>query len=277
MLQLTINREAARNNPNFRVFKNSAVLKADETFEAALREVFKATLVFEYHTSQSFAGKEELFLARMAARGDFNLENYLISLNEAFRFFEDTVGVRDQRLLRLSLRDDILQIPVLNEAGEPLSQAERFRLFREQLTSGALINEEGYITAPFALDFDFLSPRTANHKIISVETELVGSGLGDQFARVYLTMAGTSAIRGLDGEVDFFSFDRRFASSSSFLNGSKPFDPNIYKTARFAERPLVNSRWELQVNLVDEPDNDDLSLDGLTDIFVYFFHSDFSL
>lgn len=30
------------------------------------------------------------------------------------------------------------------------------------------------------------------------------------------------------------------------------------------------------INRVDEPDNEDLGLDGVTDIFLYFYYSDFT-
>ncbi|MEQ9500568.1 MAG: hypothetical protein RIT81_27105 [Deltaproteobacteria bacterium] len=276
MTQLTINVEAARNNPNVRIYKNDAIINADTTFLSALREVYKATLVFEYHTSQSYAPKEELFLTRMVARGDYNLQNYLSELEDEFRFFEDTVGVRDQRLLRLSMRDDILRIPLTKASGEPLAQADRFTMFRERLTSGALLDENGYIAAPFNVDLDKLSPLTSNHKITFVEAELVGSGVGDPLAKVYLRMSGTSAIRELAGGMAYYTFPTRTGVINAFVNGSKPFDPTIYRTSRFTERPLVNSRWELMINRIDEPDNEDLGLDGVTDIFLYFYYSDFT-
>lgn len=276
MTQLTINVEAARNNPNVRIYKNDAIINADKSFLSALREVYKATLVFEYHTSQSYAPKEELFLTRMVARGDYNLQNYLVRLEDEFRFFEDTVGVRDQRLLRLSMRDDILRIPFTKPSGEPLTQADRFAMFRERLTSGSLLDENGYIAAPFEVDLGALSPLTGNHKIGSVEAELVGSGVGDPLAKVYLRMSGTSAIRELSGGMAYYTFPPRTGVINAFVNGSKPFDPSIYRTSRFTERPLVNSRWELMINRVDEPDNEDLGLDGVTDIFLYFYYSDFT-
>lgn len=276
MTQLTINVEAARNNPNVRIYKNDAIINADDTFQSALREAYKATLVFEYHTSQSYGPKEELFLVRMVTRGDKNLQGYLTQLEDEFRFFEDTVGVRDQRLLRLSMRDDILRIPRVKTSGEPLSQAERFSMFRERLTSGALLDENGYIAAPFNVELKDLSPLTSNHKITFVEAEMVGSGVGDPLAKVYLRMSGTSAIRELDGGMAFYTFPSRTGVINAFVNGSKPFEPTIYRTSRFSERPLVNSRWELMINRVDEPDNDDLGLDGVTDILLYFYYSDFT-
>ena len=41
-----------------------AVLTADRTFQTAVKEAYKATKVFEYYTSQSYAALEKLFLIR---------------------------------------------------------------------------------------------------------------------------------------------------------------------------------------------------------------------
>ena len=212
----------------------------------------------------------------MVARGDYYLQQYLTELEDEFRLFEDTVGVRDQRLLRLSMRDDILQIPFTKPSGEPLTQAERFEMFRERLTGGSLLDENGYIVAPFNVDLDQLSPLTNNHKVGFVEAELVGSGVGDPLAKVYLRMSGTSAIRELDGDMAYYTFGARTGGINAFVNGSKPFDQAIYRTARFNERPMINSRWELMINRIDEPDNEDLGLAGLTDVFLYLYYSDFT-
>ena len=45
---LAINSQAAQNNPNVRIYKNDAIITADRTFQAALKEAYKATRVFEY-------------------------------------------------------------------------------------------------------------------------------------------------------------------------------------------------------------------------------------
>src|SRR5690606_6846012 len=41
--QLAINVQAARTDPNVRIYKNDAILNADRSFEAALKEAYKAT------------------------------------------------------------------------------------------------------------------------------------------------------------------------------------------------------------------------------------------
>lgn len=68
--------------------------------------------------------------------GDCALQNYLVALDDEFSVFDDTVGLPDQRLLRVSMRNDILRIPYLRTTGELYTQSDRFALFRERLTSG---------------------------------------------------------------------------------------------------------------------------------------------
>jgi len=278
MTQLTINVEAARNDPNIRIYRNDAIINADITFFAALREVYKATRVYEYYTSQSYADKDQLFLIRMVNRGDYNLQNYLIELEDTYRLFEDEYGTPDLRLEMVSFRDDVLQIPRVTPEGRPLSQAERFTLFRERLTDGGLLDANGHIVAPFSLGPQNVSPLTRNHKIRHLEAELEGSGIGASLARVYVKMAGTSTIQSLTGGSDFVVFPERTGVVNTFKNATKLsfYEPDVYKNRRFTDRPLMNSRWELIFNLKDEPANADLDVANLTDILLYFYYSDFT-
>src|SRR5690606_25645366 len=109
--QLSINLEAARNDPNTRIYRNDAVLNADVSFYDALQDAYRATVVYEYYTSQSYARKEELSLVRLVSRGDHNLENYLDTLQDSYFEFLETAGRPDNRVDIFSLRDDVLAIP----------------------------------------------------------------------------------------------------------------------------------------------------------------------
>src|SRR5207244_2963366 len=121
--QLAINVEAARNDPNVRIYKNDAILTADRTFQAAVAEAYRATLVYEYYTSQTYAHLVDLFLVRLASRGDISLESYLARLEEDFNVFSETYGNPDQRVAIISLRDDVLRVPRYDAKNVPLSQA----------------------------------------------------------------------------------------------------------------------------------------------------------
>ncbi len=278
--ELTINVEAARNNPNVRIYRNDAVINADVTFHSALREVYKATKVFEYYTSQSYGPMEQLFLTRMVSRGDYNLRLYLIELEDAFRDFEDHYGLPSRRLEIVSLKDDILAVPRIDAtSGTALTEAERTRRFREALTDARRLDENGYLTIPFATSDETLSPLTRNHKISHVEAEIIGGGQGDLLARIYLRMAGTSRVSALGSdEPIFYTFPERLAVINPFFEGSKPahIDPDIYKNRNLFDRPLVNSRWEFVLNTLDEEVNQDLDLRGLDDVRLYVYYNDFT-
>ena len=51
--------------------------------------VYKATKVYEYYTSQSYAALGDLFLVRMVSSGSLNLESYVAELQNAFAQFEE--------------------------------------------------------------------------------------------------------------------------------------------------------------------------------------------
>ncbi|MCA9524829.1 MAG: hypothetical protein KC549_00855, partial [Myxococcales bacterium] len=123
--QLQINAEAARNDPNVRIYRNDAIINADFSFEDAMAEAYRLTRVFEYYTSQTFAGQDRLYFVRLIQRGDENLENYVTDLENAFFDFEEEFGIPDTRVLQVSLMNDILAIPRLDDDGNPLSDAER--------------------------------------------------------------------------------------------------------------------------------------------------------
>lgn len=278
---LAINIEAARNNPNVRIYRNDAILNADVTFYSALREVYKATRVFEYYTSQSYGPLEQLFLTRMVSRGDYNLRLYLIELEDAFREFEDHFGLPERRLQIISLKDDILSIPriAVDGDGRALTEIERTTMFRAALTDPQRLDENGYLTIPFSTSDEALSPLTRNHKIAHVEAEIIGGGQGDLLARIYLRMAGTSRVSALgDGEPIFYTFPERLAVINPFFEGSKPahIDPEIYRNRKLVDRPLVNSRWAFVLNTLDEEVNQDLNLRGLDDVRLYVYYNDFT-
>jgi hypothetical protein len=275
--QLRINVEAARNDPNVRIYRNDAVYAAERTFDAARKEAFKATRVFEYYTSQSYAALDKLFLVRMVERGDFTLESYLSELEEAFAVFQETYGNPDARVTIVSLRDDIMNIERVDAAGRALSEADRTKLFRTRLQNVSWLDNRGYITLPFSTGLAQLSPLTANHKVLFVEAEVVGGDVGDAVGRVYLTQKGTGTVRPLAGTSNsFFAFPERTAVVNTFFNGEKPLASEVYRTERLRDRPLVNTGWQLIINKKDEAVNSDIRLDSLSDVKLYLYYTDFT-
>ncbi|MBN2195746.1 MAG: hypothetical protein JW751_23210 [Polyangiaceae bacterium] len=274
--QLAINVEAARNDPNVRIYKNDAILNADRTFDAAVKEAYRATKVFEYYTSQSYARRDNLFLVRMVAAGDYTLEAYLDEIESAFGDFEESYGNPDLRVEILSLRDDVMQIPYLAEDGTALSHADRIARFRERLADPRLLDEDGYLTLPFATSFEHLSPLTRNHKVAYVEAEIIGSDVGDAVGRVYLRQKGTGTVHPVTGDPVFYAFPERTAVLDPFFNGVRQLAPELYRNDRLRDRPLVNSLWEVVLNQRDERANEDIVLDSLTDVRLYVYYTDFT-
>jgi hypothetical protein len=271
---LAIDLQAAQNDPNVRIYQNDAVINADVSFNAALAAAYRLTRVYEYYTSQSYSKKEQLFLIRMVTAGQYNLENYLLELDNEFQSFEEAFGNPDVRVLALSLRDDLLQIPYLDTAGDPLTEGQRISMLRERLRDVRLLDGNGYLTIPFSTKLNALSPVTRNHKVRHVEIDLAGVNMGDAVARVYLRMSGTGVVRTVADQTDFHVFPARLGVVNASLLGAKPFDPEVYRNYRFRDRPLVNTMWELVINQRDEQANQDIDLQTLTDLRVLFYYSD---
>lgn len=274
--QLSINVQAARNDPNVRIYKNDAIINADLSFRIALREAYRATRVFEYYTSQSYARIDELSLVRLVARGDHNLENYLADLEEEYFVFLEDVGRPDSRVDILSLRDDVLRIPLYADDGTTLTQAERVERFRVAMSDPQWLSPRGHLTIPFNTSLDRLSPLTRNHKLSHIEVELIGSDVGDAVGRVYLTVSGTGLVAGINDENSFYRFPERTAVVNTFFNGVRSFTPDIYQNQRLRERPYVNTNWEFAFNQRDEFVNQDINLGSLTDVRIYLYYTDFT-
>jgi len=276
MEQQTINVEAARNDPNVRIYKNDAVILADETFSQAVQDAYKATRVFEYYTSQSYEKLIQLFLVRMVSHGDYNLETYLAELENAYREFQQQYGNPDTRVEIISLRDDVLAIPRLDEGGKPLCQADRITKFREKLCDASYIDERGYRTLPFSTSLARLSPLTRDHKILAVEAEIIGADVGDTLGRIYVRQRGTGMVESLAGEKSYYRLPERTAVVNPFFNGVRVFGAEVYRSDRLRDRPYVNTHWELIINQKDEAANQDINLKSLTDIRLYVYYTDFT-
>jgi len=279
--RLAIDAAAARSDPNVRIYRNDAVLAADRTFAAALTTLYQATRVFEYHTGTSFAGRQGLFTARMVAAGDSPLEAYLAGLSRAYHEFEEQHGNPDLRVAVLSLRDDLLAIPRLDEQGLPLTDQQRTARLRAKLTDGSLLDGRGYLVVPFATDLDSLSPLTRLHKVHHVEAQLLGDEQGDSLARVYLRQNGTGVLRDLDGGKQYPLLPERTAVIDVIVGEQRVFDGNlfdgdVYLNRRLRDRPLVNKGWELVLNLRDEAVNADLRPGALDDLRLYVYYTDFT-
>ncbi len=276
--QARINVEAAYNDPTQRIIRNETVIRADRQFKRALREAYRATRIFEYYTSQSYAAKSDLLLIRMAASGANTLQDYLLDLEDAFLEFEYQFGQPDLRLAIISMRDKI--VPKLRK-NAAMTLQERRLAFQETLKDHTLKDPRGWLRVPFSTKLKMTSPITANHKVMYVEVELVGRDLGDSLGRVYLRQTGTGAIRDLQGGIQANTFPPSTAVVNTIFNGRRgspntSFNAEIYRNWRLRDRPLINTTWELIFNMVDEQVNKDIDLDGLQDVVLYIYYTDFT-
>ena len=269
--QLAIKVQSARNDPNIRLFKNAAVEDADKSFKDALEDAYRATVIVEYYTQQSYPDFQRLYLARMVGRGEDNLENYIYDLQRFYRGFEEQNGAPALRVLKLSLKYDILGI---DKAETTNAQAEAFR---RELVSPEHLAGDGTLSFDFSTNLDLVSPQTAIHKIDHVEVN-IAADRGDGVGRVYLTQRGTGLLVGLDGERQYRAFPELTTVVNAYFGGVKSplFDPELYTDERLRDRPLLNTLWTLGLNLDAEVVNRDIDLTTFNDIEVFIFYRDFA-
>lgn len=274
--QLAIDAEAARNDPNVRIFRNDAVLNADAAFKLALRQTWRTTLVYEYYTSTSYARRDQIFLVRMVGRGDYNLDRYLAELRDSFFAFEETFRAPAPRVERISVRDDVFAIPLTDPDGRALDQATRNRLFRERLLDPGLLDARGRLRIPFATTRDELAPCTRNHKLDFIEVALFGGDLGDDEADVLIWQDGTGTIETLREGTSYYRLPPAVVVAQPYFNRATVFDPSVYRRFEMRERPYLNSSWAIVLDQVQSRDNQDIELGQLDDIALYLYYSDFT-
>ena len=278
--QMAINVRAAQSDPNVRIYKNDAIISAERTFEDAMREAYRTTLIYEYYTGQTYKRKGNLYLIRMISYGDKNLETYLSRLEQAFREFEEKNGKPDPRVVVLSLRDDILKVARSNPDKTPRTLTDRVAEFQKALADRNRLNEEGFTSFPFNLSVaktnSSVSPITFNHKVLYIEAEIIGGEIGDSVGRVYIRQKGTGVVRLQGNDTKFHALPQRTAVVNPYFNGTKVFTPEIYRNFRLRDRPLGNTQWEVLINQVSEKANQDINLNSVNDVRIYIYYTDFT-
>lgn len=279
--QQAIDVQAARNDPNVRIYQNDTIIAAERNFNGAMRAAYEATLVYEYYTGTTYKDKHKIYLIRMVQYGDVTLEGYLSDLETAFRDFESTNGKPDLRVMILSLRDDILRIPRTAADGRALNDIERSQLLQKALIDPKNINSEGIIHFPFSISVNKsegrVSSRTINHKITYVEADLGGTQVGDRIGRINLVQKGTGVVRVAKDNLTYYTLPQRTAIINLFFNGVKDLDDKtVYKNYRLRDRPLGNTHWEIQFDLLNEKDNQDIDLTSVSDLQIYIYYTDFT-
>jgi hypothetical protein len=87
---------------------------------------------------------------------------------------------------------------------------------------------------------------------------------------------GTGVVRSVAGDPIYYSLPERTAVLDTFFEGDRALDSKVYRNERLRDRPMVNTAWELQLDVENEAVNSDLDLGQLDDIRLYFYYSDFT-
>ena len=272
--QMAVDVEAARNDPNVRIYKNDVVERADRSFREAVRAGYRATKIYEYYSSTSYADLDELFLVRMVNGGNPSLRSYLEDLEDAYDAFGARYGNPELRVAVVSLRDDVMMVPRLDETGRAVPHAERVARFREALGDVRWLDTKGALRLPFSLRRSLVSPLTANHKILRIEAELEGEAVGDEIGRVYVEQRGTSAVVSVTGDTRYYALPELTANVNTSFNGKKYFDTRLYESERLRDRPLLNTRWDVVLDQRAEQANFDIELGSLSDVRLFFYYTD---
>ncbi len=284
--QLTIDIEAARNDPNVRVYRNDAVRNADRTFQAALREAWRATRIYEYYTNTTYRFRDRLPLVRMVANGDYPLDAYLQELEEAYFVWEESFGLPDIRVDVISVADDVFQIPRVDR-GRALKPAEVAAAFAARLAETPRDGRGAHVV-DFRTALDRFSPLTHNHKIRFIEVETVGEDLGDDLGRVYVRQRGDGVgfLTEASGNRKAYTLPERTAVVDAFFNGERPLSEplgtlegstvDIYRNERLRDRPPHHSGWQLILNFEDEFVNQDIDPARIEDVRIYLWYTDFT-
>ncbi|MEM7603814.1 MAG: hypothetical protein AAF411_00550 [Myxococcota bacterium] len=275
--QLRINSEAAFQDPNRRIYRNAAVYNADISFESAVRNAYRATLMLEYFMGRSYEGRGELFLVRLVQNGFYNLTIYLNELEDTYEEFREEFGVRAVRVERLSLRDDLLPLHAA-ENGIALTRTEERQSLFDMISDPVFINADGQLEFDFRTSLEDLSPCTFNHQIDHIETVMVGGSSpgSDQEADLLVWQEGTGTIIDELGDSIFYRLPERLSVSNPRFDGATFYDPIVYRRFEMRQRPYINSNWRLILDQRNNPENADIDLRTLEDIHLYIYYTDFT-
>jgi hypothetical protein len=92
-------------------------------------------------------------------------------------------------------------------------------------------------------------------------------------------------VRGTDEGERSYLLPELTAVVNPFMNGSRDLQQfpaiagatgSVYRGYRLRDRPFVNSSWELVLDLHNESVNQDIDLNGLDDIQLYVYYTDFT-
>lgn len=269
------------NDASFRVLRDQSVVRALAAREEARRGIYLAARAWEFEHNTRLPSIGGLIGALEAgAIGEF-----ADCLERERTNFRSAYGTPQVFVDELSLREDVLGIrgPRVDPVtGEELSEAEQFRRLFYQPSN---LGPDGTVGLTFPLglatDNGVFSTGVCNDQIRSIQVRLIGDGLGDDQARVYLEQTGTSVVRscssfrsGRGDRVESYDLVARRAEVQAGINvyASSPAD------TQFFGRSVAASGWRVAIPPGSAaPSNRDLDPLDVEDIVLRIEHAAVSL
>ncbi len=272
-----------RRDPAFRQYRNATTMFASKAFDDALAQLFLVTRALEYETGMTFARRGDLF----ALTTPTEMTAYLTEIELAYQDFTTTVGTKQQRENKISLRDQIFRFedPLSDNAtGVTYQPAD---VFHRLLADPRNRDEHGNVRLGFSLSLA-AEAQLFNHDlcmdtITGIRISLVGSALGVTQPEVLVRQTGSAYLRsctdrgdGGDYVVSEYSLENtlglRQAIVQAGLNLSSPNDTSsgaLVNTELYG-RPIA-APYELTIDRTF-PANAGLDLTKLDDIVLFIQH-----
>lgn len=269
------------NDASFRVLRDRSVVSAIAAREEARRGIYLAARAWEFEHNTRLPSIGGLIGALEAAE----IGGFADCLERERTNFRSAYGTPQVFVDEISLREDVLGIrgPRVDPVtGEELSEAEQFRRLFFQPSN---LGPDGTVGLTFPLglatDNGVFSTGVCNDQIRSIQVRLIGDGLGDDQARVYLEQTGTSVVRsctsfrsGRGDRVESYDLVARRAEVQAGINtyASSPAD------TQFFGRSVAASGWRVAVPPGSAaPSNRDLDPLNIEDIVLRIEHAAISL
>lgn len=270
------------NDPAFRVLRNQAVERALGSRDDALVGIYLAARAFEFETNTDLPAIETALVPSLRASDVQSFAQCLMTSEARFR---TAYGAPQTFVDEISLREDVLGIhgPVVDEiTGETLSEADQFHRL---LLAPSNLGPDGTVALVFSTSLNrgngLFSTMVCNDQIRSLQVRLIGDGLGDDQARIYLVQTGTSVLRGCDSGLDgasevlrSYDLPRRQVEIQAGVNVM----PTSPADTQFFGRSVADSEWRLAIPPGSvAPANSDIDPIHIDDIIIRVEHQAISI
>lgn len=270
------------NDPAFRVLRSRAIERAISSRDRAVVGVYLAARAFEFETNTDLSAIETQLVPAMRAADVGRFADCLASSQTAFR---TAFGTPQTFVDEVSVREDVLGIrgPITDEfTGEVISEAEQFRRLLLQPSN---LGPDGTVELSFTTSLNrgngLFSTGVCNDQIRSIQVRLIGDGLGDDQARVYLVQSGVSIQRGCESGRDAMTEVLReyeIVPRRVEMQAGVNVAPTSPADTQLSGRSVAATEWRIAIPPGDvAPANADLDVTRLDDIVIRLEHAAISL